>query len=84
MNYIHQLQRDLAAQIAANEEIRRSMRQFVSFLHSVKFTGDENGERRVWISTGDVLAWIRETESQSEIAGEKAFAEWQPPVNLEA
>jgi predicted transposase YbfD/YdcC len=60
-NYIQTLQanqRELARQIrTANLELEN----FLKFLHSDKFRGTENGERKDWIATADVITWIRET-----------------------
>lgn len=79
MNYIHQLQADLCGHIAAIESMRQSMRQFQSFLNGPKFTGTDNGERKDWIATADVLHWLRESESAALVAGDHAKANWTPP-----
>lgn len=58
-NYIQTLQaenRELREKLAAAEEWRNG---FVSLLHSNKFAGTENGERKDWIATADVLAQLQ-------------------------
>lgn len=60
MNYIKNLQaqnKALKEQIGAMES---QINNFVAFLHSAKFVGFENGARKDWISTGDVINWMRE------------------------
>ena len=60
MNYIKALQ-------AENSELKRQISEqnkeidaFISFLHSEKFQGQESdGGRKDWISTGDVLSFLR-------------------------
>ena len=63
MNYIKQLEmkaRDLGAIVGQTEiEIVR----FQTFLNGPKFTGTENGERKDWIATADVITWLRELRS---------------------
>lgn len=83
MNYIHQLQADLSAQIAVVEYFKADFAKLRAWLHSPKFTGDDNGERKDWISTGDVLTWLREVESGALNHGEQVRADWKPPVQYE-
>lgn len=79
MNYIHQLQADLAGHIAAVESFKASISHLRNFLHSDKFTGTEsNGERKDWISTGDVLSMLWAMESNALDAGDHAKANWKP------
>lgn len=80
MNYIHQLQSDLSGHIAALETYRQQFNLFRAFLHGPKFTGEENGERKDWIATADVLNWLRDVESAALDYGDKAKSQWQPPV----
>lgn len=73
MNYIKQLQQDLAGKKAFETSIRRSFMDFWRYLHSPKFTGFEgNGERKDWIATSDVLKWLQETESEAVNASNNA------------
>ena len=44
--------------------VRQSIQDFKRFLAGSKFTGTENGERKDWISTGDVNRWLSELDSQ--------------------
>lgn len=60
MNYIKQLQADntnLKKQISA---ALNEINAFIVFLNSNKFCGTEGGERKDWISTGDVLRQLNE------------------------
>ena len=61
-NYIKTLQanqRELARQI---KSAKLELNNFIAFLHSDKFKGNDlDGLRKDWISTGDVLNWIKET-----------------------
>ena len=59
MYYIQRLKKE-------NQELKEKLNflskeidSFNSFLHSSKFTGDENGERKDWIATGDVIQTVR-------------------------
>lgn len=72
MNYIHQLKRALAAKDAQLRSMDESFTLFRSYLNGPKFTGTENGERKDWIATADLIAWLQETQSASFIAGENA------------
>lgn len=83
MNYIHQIQADLAGHIACVETLRQQMRQFTAFLHGPKFTGEENGEPKNWINTADVLNWLREVDTAALMAGEHAKANWRPAPKYE-
>mgnify|MGYP001574534752 CR=1 FL=1 len=66
MNYIHQLQAELNASIAATEAFKQSLNDFRQLLHSPKFTGMQaDGERKDWISTGDVLAMLWNIENNA-------------------
>lgn len=79
MNYIHQLQADLAGHIAAVESYKASIAHLRNFLHSDKFTGTEsNGERKDWIATSDVLSMLWAMESNALDAGDNAKANWKP------
>jgi hypothetical protein len=58
VNYIKALQireRELQAEL---EKVEQNLNDFKAFLHSAKFVGTEDGERKDWISTGDVIRWI--------------------------
>ena len=61
MNYINQLQAENTALRAQLEIVRAETSSFRTFLNSPKFVGTEaNGERKDWIATADVIAWLRE------------------------
>ena len=63
MNHILQLQEDKARLLGRLRAIEESLDSFNSFLHSEKFAGAENdGSRKDWIATADVINWIRETK----------------------
>lgn len=63
MNYIKQLKADNAAFINAIVEAREELNAFKAHLHSAKFAGtEEDGSRKDWISTGDVLHRLAEIE----------------------
>jgi len=72
MNHIHKLQIDLAQAQATIHSYKAQMAQFSAFLCGPKFTGTENGERKDWIATSDVLFALREMQSQAEAVGEDA------------
>lgn len=76
MNYIHQMKRAIACRDAQLKSIDTDVLAFLEFLHSAKFTGEESGERKDWISTGDVIAWLRGMQSHSYQAGENAVMFW--------
>lgn len=42
------------------EKAQKEISDFVAFLHSAKFTGSESGERKDWISTGDVTRRLQD------------------------
>jgi hypothetical protein len=45
--------------------------RLLAFLHGPKFAGhEENGERRDWVSTGDVIQWLRELRNTLHQNGE--------------
>lgn len=81
MNYIQQLKADLSGQIATVESFKQHIHEFRAYLNSPKFTGTENGERKDWIATADVLHWLRETESAALNHGETVKSQWRPPSN---
>jgi len=80
MNYIHELERENAALKARLKAKDDAAVAFIVFLHSAKFVGTENGERKDWICTTDVIRWLIETNSQSIHAEESAAASWQPRI----
>lgn len=63
MNHIKRLQQENADLRAALAAFEANAQAFQIHLGSAKFTGTENGERKDWIATGDVLSWLRETRS---------------------
>jgi hypothetical protein len=62
MNFIKQLQSDNHALAAALARVETEISSFQSFLqNSPKFQGfEQNGERKDWISTSDVIARLME------------------------
>lgn len=57
MNFIHRLKAEGAAKDAAIKRTTEELDAFVAFLHTAKFVGtDDDGSRKDWISTRDVLA----------------------------
>lgn len=60
MYYIQRLQKENQELKEKLSFLNKELDSFNSFLHSSKFTGDENGERKDWIATGDVIQTIRE------------------------
>ena len=74
MNHIRRLQIDLAQAQATVDSYKAQIAQFSAFLCGPKFTGTENGERKDWISTTDVLFALREMQRQAEDAGEQLAA----------
>jgi len=61
MNHIKRLQDENARMRAALATLNTNADIFLAHLHSAKFTGEANGERKDWIATGDVIRWIHET-----------------------
>ena len=61
MNYIKQLQAENKSLNNQIENVQGEINNFISFLHSDKFSGQQSdGERKDWIATSDVLARLRE------------------------
>lgn len=65
MNYIKKLERENEELKDALKAFDKSSALFMSHLMSSKFTGTENGERKDWISTGDVITRLREMRSEA-------------------
>jgi hypothetical protein len=63
MYYVERLKRENAELNYKLVNVEEAFNNFVKFLHSPKFVGLENGERKDWISTGDVLRWIAEVRN---------------------
>ena len=64
MNYIKQIQADLAARSAELDEIQKRVAEFEAHLGSQKFQGvDLDGSRKDWIATSDVIASLRNIRS---------------------
>lgn len=64
MNYILSLKEKNETQYAQLKAIEQEINDFISFLHSDKFAGvDSQGNRKDWISTGDVLNRMMEIRS---------------------
>lgn len=64
MNFIQQLQKEnaeLKAKLAAASE---ATTDYMAYLLTSKFVGVENGERKDWISTGDVSDWLMSLRRQ--------------------
>ena len=67
MNYITRLQAEnelLKEQLAKAE---RQVTTFMAFLQGPKFTGEENGERKDWIATGDVQNWLSQFRTELNV-----------------
>ena len=71
MNYIKQLQTDRNGLQTAANMVDDDIGRLLAFLHGPKFAGhEENGERRDWVSTGDVIQWLRELRNTLHQNGE--------------
>jgi hypothetical protein len=58
MNYIAQLQADLAAARAELAAMHEAIQEFRCHLNGDKFRGEgTDGSRKDWIAVGDVWAW---------------------------
>ena len=65
MNYIKQMQADLKERDDKLERLKGNVAEFMTYLHSPKFTGlESDGGRRDWIATGDVLHWLMEVRGE--------------------
>lgn len=62
-NYILRLQQELAEANASRDAAMAEINHFIAHLHGPKFAGNESGERRDWISTGDVITRLIEIRS---------------------
>ncbi len=61
MNYIQQLQAENKELKSRLNNIAAELREFKAYLQtSPKFQGTEQGERKDWISTGDVINRLQE------------------------
>ena len=78
MNHIHHLQRENAALKARLKAKDDAAVNFMVFLRSPKFVGEEQGQRKDWIATGDVINWLIAANTASIYAEDLAAAEWQP------
>ncbi len=63
MNYIKQLQQENTQLRADLESIRLEVEAFIVHLNSDKFRGTDNGERKDWIATADVIQRLRAIQS---------------------
>ena len=59
MNHILRLQANLDQLKADMECIRLEVESFIVHLNSDKFRGTDNGERKDWIATADVMERLR-------------------------
>lgn len=59
MNFINKLQAENAELKQKLAAASQNVTDFMAFLQGPKFTGTENGERKDWIATGDVIAWLQ-------------------------
>jgi len=60
MNHIHRLQAELASARAELRAKRNVLHEFHVHLLSPKFQGfDADGQRKDWIATSDVIAWLQ-------------------------
>lgn len=60
MNHILKLQEENKALKLASQNAQEEIQFFLAHLCSAKFTGTENGERKDWIATGDVIIRLQE------------------------
>jgi hypothetical protein len=58
MNYIKRLESIISERGERLEHIAHQVEWLRQHLHSDKFKGDDNGERKDWIAVSDVLCWI--------------------------
>ncbi len=65
MNYISKLQEENAKLKAQLNKLDENLDCFIGFLHSPKFQGQENGERKDWIATTDVVNTIRAIQREN-------------------
>ena len=70
MNYIKQLEVDKKGLQTAANMVDDDIGRILAHLHGPKFTGTENGERKDWIATGDVIAMLRELRNTLHQNGE--------------
>lgn len=63
MNYIKSLQADKRSAQAAIAILNTNSDIMIAYLMSAKFTGEANGERKDWVSTGEVVRWIQDTRA---------------------
>jgi hypothetical protein len=62
-NHINNLTTSVAELRAVITAVRKDITNFKSYLSGSKFTGSEDGERKDWISTGDVMRWLSDIDS---------------------
>jgi len=60
MNFIQKLQGEVKEKQEKISSVQEEIIGFVLFLRGPKFTGTENGERKDWISTSDVILRLQE------------------------
>ncbi len=66
MNYIKNLELELKAAQAFEQALSAAVIDFKSVLRSAKFVGvDERGDRKDWISVGDVWRWLERIEESA-------------------
>lgn len=66
MNYIKKLQTEKVELENKLAHMKQSITDFQTHLHSEKFQGVQaDGSRKDWISTADVLNWLREVKSET-------------------
>jgi hypothetical protein len=63
MNYINKLQQENKELKEKFSSVLAEINAFIIFLNGPKFTGTEGGERKDWISTGDVIKNLNELKS---------------------
>lgn len=66
MNYIKNLELEVKAASAFEQQVSAGIVDFKKHLRAGKYTGvDEHGERKDWISVGDVWRWLERIEEQA-------------------
>lgn len=68
MNYIHQLRQQVETRNTAIAHAQVSINRMMAHLATDKFIGtDSNGDRKDWISTTDVVNFLRELRSELQV-----------------
>ena len=63
MHYSEKLKADKAALQARLDAVEGEINRLILFFHSPKFVGEDNGERKDWVSTGDAISYLQNLRS---------------------